>query len=289
MHAFIGREKELETLQAAYASPRAELVVVYGRRRIGKTYLLSHFFKDKPCFYFSAKKQSDDAQLRDFSDLLQRSGSRTATEYQLLPNWERAFEALVDLPSQGKKIVILDKFPAMVKENPSILSVLQHLWDHQVQNLNILLILCGSSIAFIEQEILSVKSPLFARATRTLKLQSMSFDDASKFFPIYSAEEKVIAYSILGGSPYTLQSFDAKKSLETNIINEVLSPSGLLWDYPIRLLHEKFRDQTRCNDIMRAITEENYRFSEISKKTQIQSVVLPRYLRARAIADLRAS
>lgn len=99
MHEFIGREKELQTLQTAYASQRAELVVIYGNRRIGKTYLLSHFCKNKPCFYFRAKQQSDAAQLRDFSDFLQRSGSRKPTEYQPIPNWDRAFEALVNLPS----------------------------------------------------------------------------------------------------------------------------------------------------------------------------------------------
>ena len=271
MYTFIGRDKELRTLQTAYESDRSELVVVYGRRRIGKTALMTQFCKDKAGVYFAAKRQDDAGQRQDFNETMKRAGAPVSRMLETLPNWEAGFRQLAALPGSGKKVMVLDEFPYMAEGNPTLPSLLQHLWDHELQSADVMIVLCGSALSFMEKEVLSEKSPLFGRATRTIKVEPMLFDDVRQFFPQYDAVGAVLAYSVLGGTPYALNCFDSNRSVEENIREQLLSPSGRLWDYPTQLIAQECREPGRFNDILRTVATGSRRFSEIASKTVIQS------------------
>ena len=278
MFKFFGRVQELNTLETAYQSDQAELVVLYGRRRIGKTSLLSKFCQDKPSLYYSAKQVSDPIQLQDFSRRVIAAGAPLGRYVSSFETWETAFEQCSELAGKEKFLLILDEFPYMVQGNPSLASLLQHLWDHKLSQKNLMIVLCGSSMSFMEKEVLGEKSPLYGRATRTIKLSNMGYSEAMEFFPNFSTRDKILSYAVLGGSPYCLSCFDDSNSLKKNIIETILSPSGRLWDYPATLIHQECRDPSRYNDILTAVACGATKFSEIVSKTEILSANLPRFL-----------
>ena len=279
MTKFFGRFQELSTLETAYQSDRAEFIVLYGRRRIGKTSLLSKFCYGKPSLYFSAKQINDKIQLKDFSRRVIEAGAPLGRYVSSFETWDVAFEQCSALSTDKEKFVlILDEFPYMAEGNKSIASVLQHLWDHQLSRKNIMIVLCGSSMSFMEKEVLGEKSPLYGRATHTIKLGPMRYTEAMEFFPNYSTCDKILSYAVLGGSPYCLSCFDDHRSFKKNVIETILRPSGRLWDYPATLIHQECREPSRYNDILTAVACGATRFSELVSKTGIVSANLPRFL-----------
>ena len=180
---FIGREKELEFLNKRYKSDQAEFIVVYGRRRVGKTELLTEFCKDKPNFFYICNEYTDRKQFTSFSDALLDFAPSMQKSIRRFADWEDIFSSLGDLPGDKKTVIVIDEFPYMCKGDKSIPSVIQNLWDHKLRFANIMLIISGSSISFIEDELLGVKDPLYGRATGIYTLEPMPFEDAIKFFP----------------------------------------------------------------------------------------------------------
>ena len=227
---FIGRESEPNFLEERYSSNKGELVVLYGRRRVGKTETLKQFCKDKPHLFFSCRECTDKLQLKNFSEKLLKEKIPASAYISEFTDWEKAFRSITELPyGEKKKVVVIDEFPYMCKGNESIPSVLQNLWDDLLKDENIMLILCGSAMSFIEKELLAEKNPLYGRATGIYKMTEMGFYDAAKFFPDYSPKEKVIAYSILGGIPHYLNQFDGNRTLEKNIKKSILSKGCALY------------------------------------------------------------
>ena len=192
---FIGRESEIKKFNERAISTNAELVFLYGRRRIGKTEFLRKFVQDKTAFFFSATESSDFEQRTRFKDELLSFG--IDVESAFLTDWQEIFKALPKLKKNEKAIIIIDEFQYMFMGNKAIPSILQNIWDIYLSKSNIMLILCGSAMSFIEQKVLGGKNPLYGRATAIFKMQELSFVDSIKFFPNYSLEEKIIAYSIL--------------------------------------------------------------------------------------------
>ena len=185
---FIGREKELEFLNKRYESDQAEFIVVYGRRRVGKTELLTEFCKDKPHFFYICNEYTDRKQFTSFSDALLDFAPAMQKTIRRFADWEDLFSSFGDLPGEEKTVIVIDEFPYMCKGDKSIPSVIQNLWDHKLRNANIMLIISGSSISFIEDELLGVKNPLYGRATGIYKLEPMPgmlelFDDLRGRYP----------------------------------------------------------------------------------------------------------
>ena len=277
---FIGRKAELAFLEEKYASPHAELVVLYGRRRIGKTELLKQFCKNKANVFYSCKECIDAEQLRNFSDRLLQTGMPASHYISAFSDWEQAFRSIVDVPvSNGrKKLVIIDEFPYMCKSNSSIPSVLQNLWDNYLKDSPVMLILCGSSMSFIEKEILSEKNPLYGRATGIYKMSEMSFYEAIQFFPNYSAQDKMTAYAVLGGIPHYLKQFECELSLAENICKHILSKGSILYSEIEFLLHQELRETAVYNSVIEAVALGNTRLSDIYNKTQIEKTKISVYL-----------
>ena len=187
-------------------------------------------------------------------------------------DWEKAFRAILDLPYDNrKKLVIIDEFPYMCKANPSIPSILQYLWDAEFKEQNIMIVLCGSAMSFIEKELLAEKNPLYGRATGIYKMTEMGFYDAIKFFPNYSEEDKVLTYSILGGIPHYLCQFKPNLSLAENIKKNILTKGCVLYSEVDFLLHQELRETSVYNSIIEAIALGNTKLNDISQKSLVDN------------------
>lgn len=185
-------------------------------------------------------------------------------------DWESAFRSVLDLPyGDKKKLIVIDEFPYMCKGNKSIPSILQYLWDAEFKEKNVMIILCGSAMSFIEKELLSEKNPLYGRATSIYKMVEMGFYDAVKFFPDYSDRDKVLAYSILGGIPHYLRQFNAKLSLADNIKKNILTKGCVLYSEVDFLLHQELRETPIYNSIIEAVALGNTKLNDISQKAFI--------------------
>ena len=204
--------------------------------------------------FFSCRECTDKLQLKNFSEKMFKENIPARAYVSEFSDWEKAFRSIAELPyGDKKKLVVIDEFPYMCKGNGSIPSILQNLWDEILKDENIMIILCGSAMSFIEKELLAEKNPLYGRATGIYKMTEMSFYDAVKFFPEYSARDKVIAYSVLGGIPHYLRQFDSSISLEDNIKKNILSKGCALYSEVEFLLRQELRETPVYNSIIEAV------------------------------------
>ena len=268
---FIGRKTELQFLENKYHSRGGQMIVLYGRRRVGKTETLKVFCKDKPHVFFACTECADKLQLKNFSEKILHEDIPASRYISQFEDWETAFRAVGDLPYEKKKLLIIDEFPYMCKNNSSIPSVLQKLWDEGLKDSNVMIILCGSSMSFIERELLGEKNPLYGRATGIYKMNPMGFYDAIQFFPQYSDYDKVLAYSILGGIPYYLSLFDENLSLEENIKQNILMKGCPLYSETDFLLRQELRETQLYNSLIQAIAMGSTRLNEISQKSLVEN------------------
>ena len=257
-------------MNSKYSEPQGQLIVLYGRRRVGKTEILREFCKGKPHVFFSCTQTTDRAQLAKFSQHLLREDIPARKYLSEFDDWEKAFLAITDLPyGEKKKLVVLDEFPYMCRGNMSIPSILQNLWDSKLKDQNVMLILCGSAMSFIEKELLSEKNPLYGRATGIYKMKEMGFYDAIKFFPGHSDYDKIVTYAILGGIPHYLKQWNPNWSVEENIKKNILSKGCVLYSEVEFLLHQELRETALYNTIIEAIALGSTKLNEISKKSLI--------------------
>jgi AAA+ ATPase superfamily predicted ATPase len=277
---FIGREQELRFFEDKYNAGGGQLLVLYGRRRVGKTELLRRFCEGKPHVFYACRETTDTEQIRAFSERVLSSGHPAAKYISVFPDWAAALGSVAELPSNGeKKLLVIDEFPYMCKGNPSIPSLLQNLWDETLKDQNVMLVLCGSAMSFIEKELLSEKRPLYGRATGIYKMNEMPFYDAVQFFPSYSDEDKILAYSVLGGVPHYLRQFDAKLPLDENIVKNILTNGCALYSEVEFLIRQELREAALYNTIIEAIALGNTQLNDIYTKTRIDKSKISVYLK----------
>lgn len=276
---FIGRQEELNFLEEKYRSSEGQLIVIYGRRRVGKTETIRKFCEGKKHVFYTCVECPDEQQLRGFSSRMLQTGMPAAAYIKSFSDWEQAFKSVMEIPGEEKKILVIDEFPYMVKNNSSIPSILQKVWDELLKNKNIMIILCGSAMAFMEKEVLAEKNPLYGRATGILKMKEMDFYDAIQFVPDYTPEEKIITYAVLGGIPHYLKQFDTRLSLEENIEKQILTRGSILYSEVEFLLRQELRETSVYNIIIEAIALGNTKLNDIYQKTQIEKTKLSVYLK----------
>jgi AAA+ ATPase superfamily predicted ATPase len=277
---FIGRKQELQFFEDKFNSPGGQLVVLYGRRRIGKTELLREFAKNKKHVFYSCREISDREQLIAFSERMLHADSPAAKYISAFSDWETAIRSVLELPSEGKKkLLIIDEFPYMCKGNASIPSILQVLWDEQLKNADVMIVLCGSAMSFIEKKILAEKKPLYGRATGIYKMTELPFSDAVKFFPNYSSEDKLLVFAVLGGIPHYLRQFNPDISLRDNIIKNVLTKGSVLYSEVEFLIRQELREPILYNTIIEAVALGNTQLNDIYTKTQFEKSKLSVYLK----------
>jgi len=260
---FIDREDEISGLERLYASGRAEMFVLYGRRRVGKTELLREFCDGKPHLFFVATLSSDAHQLAAFSQQVWAYTHSESSEGFTFPSWEAAFQAMAELP--GRPVVVLDEFTYLISGNKAIPSVLQKVWDGSLKNSHLFLILCGSYVGMMETEVLGYQAPLYGRRTGSTLLKPLDLPAATSFFPRYEPIRKIEAWAVLGGMPYYLRTFDDTATLFANIRRHVVDVRGPLYNEPRLVLMEELREPRNYFSILRAIALGRTRLNEIAQ------------------------
>ncbi|MFN3981327.1 MAG: ATP-binding protein [Caldilinea sp.] len=274
---FINRVQELGRLHERYTSNRAELFVLYGRRRVGKTELLREFCREKAHLFFVATLSSDSDQLAAFSQQVWLYSHEEVSDAFTFPSWEAAFKALADLP--GRPIVVIDEITYLIAGNKAIPSILQKVWDAQLSRSKVMLVLCGSYIGLIERELLDYRAALYGRRSGSELLLPLELPAISAFFPTYSPHEQIESWAVLGGMPYYLSLFDNAQDLHTNIRTHILNSKGTLFDEPLLLLVEVVREPRNYFSVLRAIAAGHTRMNEISQAAGIGArEVTGRYL-----------
>ncbi len=277
---FIDRKIEMDMLGQHYRSSQAELFVLYGRRRVGKTELLRAFCLDKPHVFFIATLSSDTEQLATFSQQVYGFSHTQVPAGFTFPSWEAAFQALTDIPMQPRPIIVLDEFTYLISGNKAIPSILQKVWDEKLKHTQIMLVLCGSYIGMMETEVLGYQAPLYGRRTASTLLRPMDLPSAAQFFSDYSAQERFIAWVVVGGMPYYLRMFQDSPDVFSSIRHQVLdSQTGTLFNEPRLLLMEELREPRNYFSILRAIAQGRTRLNEITQSAGIgDASAVARYL-----------
>jgi len=266
---FINRTEELRYINEVFQDIGACLLIVYGRRRIGKTELLRQFSKDKPHLFFSSDLSSEQEQLRQFSEKIYQVTSESFLETQPFTSWEGLFTYVFDNLTEKIPLIIIDEFPYLCISNNALPSILQKVWDEKSKLGNGFLILCGSYMSFMEREVLGHKSPLFGRRTGQLFLKSLDYQDVSGFFLNYSERDRVYAYAILGGTPAYLLQFSDQRTIEQNVKDAILNKNTFLYSEPRFLLMEELREPSIYFSILKAIAFGKTKLNEIVQETGI--------------------
>lgn len=273
---FLGREKELNSLEKMYNKKGFQMAVVYGRRRIGKTFLLTEFVKDKNSLYLPAEEVNDMLNLQKFSRIL---GEKMGiTNFPSVENWNNFFNLIKEKFEKEKLVLIIDEYPYAATANKSLNSILQHVIDHELKDTNIFLILCGSSMSFMENQVLGEKSPLFGRRTGQLKVNPLDYYDSAKFYPNASNEDKVKYYACVGGTPYYLTLIDEKLSFEDNIKELYFDINGYLNNEGVLLMKQEFREAANYNAVLQAIASGSNTLREIVSYTKLETNIVSKYL-----------
>ena len=249
---FIGRERELASLKEFYDKDGIGMTVIYGRRRIGKSTLITEFVKDKKTIFYTATKVGKNRNLELFSkqvlDLLMPGVNDISFN-----TTEAVFDFINQNIGDDKVILVIDELPYWAESDEALLSILQKYIDTVWNNKNLKVILCGSALSFMENKVLSEKSPLFGRRDTQIKLEAFDYLDAAKFVPNYSNEDKAICYGITGGVAKYLSMIDAKKSIDENIVRLFFRTDGYLYDETKNLLTQEFSDISIVNNIVEQI------------------------------------
>jgi AAA+ ATPase superfamily predicted ATPase len=273
MNRFINREQELKFLEEKFKNNR-QMIILYGRRRVGKTELIKQFCKNKEYIYFLADKRGTILNAERFAKI---SAEHFGDIPPKVKNFDDVFTYIARRLNGRKIVIVIDEFSYLVEKDNSIPSLFQLIWDEILEEKNLMLILCGSTVSMME-DLLSYKSPLYGRRTGQWKLMPLRFNESIKFFPKYSMEEKVKAYSILGGIPPYLNAFDDRKDVYTNIEEKILTKGEILYEEVEFLFREELRDYSTYLSVLEAIARGNTRLSEIANYSKIQAKDLPKYL-----------
>ena len=274
---FFDRERELAWLEELYGGSGAQLVVLYGRRRIGKTELLRRFALGKKAVYFYCERTSARDNLARFRDLLADALGVGFLKEAAFPDWEPLFRAVQPVLERERVVVVFDEFPYLVDVDPSLLSKFQRLWDEVLSRTKVFLVLCGSSVSVMENEVLSYKSPLYGRRTGSWKLEELPLS-AVKFFYPRPFEERLYVYGVAGGVPMYLKRFTPAEPFWSNVKREFFTKGGFLYEEAEFLLRQELREPRNYFLILRAIADGRRKLGEIANETGLDKAAVSRYL-----------
>ena len=276
--AFIGRQRDLDVLSELHDSGDPELFVLYGRRRVGKTELLQRFCQGRRAIYFLAAQLRNRDNLRAFrATIAEGLGDTLAGEIDF-PDWTAALSYLAEHSGDERLVVVLDEFPYLCEGDKSVPSQVQRFWDTRGKHSNLMLILCGSQVSFMEKEVLSERSPLFGRRTGQKRLEPILPLDTLAFFPNWKVADRVLAYAILGGMPAYLRRFDDRRTLRENVIRDMLRPEGYLFDEVNFLLRAELTNPATYNSILQAVARGARRLNDIALEVGVDSTTANKYL-----------
>ena len=274
---FLGREKEILVLEKEYARDGG-FVVIYGRRRIGKTTLIKQFIKSKTAFYFLATKEVESQSMKRFAGVIARTTGNSVLQKAAFSDWLDLFQAVADYKPNEKKVLVIDEFPYLVKVNDSFPSILQNAWDEILKDSNVMLILCGSLISMMKKHALSYESPLYGRRTAQVRIAPLPFTTVYENQKL-SFEEAAEQYSITGGVPKYMEFFSDGQPLYEQIKENVLSKNGFLYEEPNFLLTDEVQVPTNYFSIIKVIADGNHKLGTIAGILGLETSALTPYLK----------
>lgn len=275
---FIGRSHELDALNKLYTSDKFEFAVIYGRRRVGKTALINKFIGDKKAIYFMGVESNAKQNLENLSKSIMEYTSGIETQSSFL-SFQSALEYVFKLAENERIILAIDEYPYVARSSKSLASTLQLLIDKYKDNSKLMLILCGSSMSYMEDHVLAYKAPLYGRRTAQMKILPFNFEETCRYFKNLSDEDKALIYGVAGGTPQYLLQMSDKLSVEENIKNTYLNPISFLYEEPINLLKQEVREPAIYTAIITAIATGASRMSEISNKVGEDTNVCATYIK----------
>ena len=286
MKQFVDRELEMETLQSEYERDGSALVVLYGRRRVGKTTLISEFIKDKKALFFLASEEAEAQNRNAFKEKVAEFIDSDLLRNADIKSWDVLFKTIMDTPFDSKPVIVLDEFQYLGKANPAFPSIFQRIWEEILKDKSVMVILCGSLISMMESQTLAYGSPLYGRRTAQIRLKQIPFGYYHEFFPYKSRRELIEMYAVTGGVPKYIELFSESKDIYSAIQKCVLNRSGYLYDEPHFLLRQEVSEVGSYFSIIKAIAAGNSKLSAISSILEIKSTSLTKYLKTLIDLDI---
>ncbi|MHB8361347.1 MAG: ATP-binding protein [Thermoplasmataceae archaeon] len=289
-HEFIDRKEEMEILNKSYLKDDGGLFIIYGRRRVGKTELISRFAAGRGV-YFLATNEGDRANIRDFQRIMSEFVNDSSLKSGQFQDWYSLFSVLASNSAfkrkceESKVVIVFDEFPYLIEANRSIPSIFQKIYDSILTHMNVMFILSGSSISIMENEVLSYKSPLYGRRTGQLRLNPLKFRYLREFLN-YDIADLFRTYFTLGGIPEYLLKFDPDLTFYDNIYRNILSKGVPLYEEAEFLLRSELREPRNYSLILRSIAHGNHTLGEICSHTGMDKSMVSKYIDVMMSLDL---
>ncbi|WP_207589986.1 ATP-binding protein [Halomontanus rarus] len=273
---FVNRDREFEFLERQFDTDERQLLVLYGRRRVGKTELVTEFLErqTREFVYFLADQRGTAANAARFAQ-------ECADAFDDMPPAVDGFDDVFTYITRrvdDELIVVIDEFSYLVAEDDVIPSVFQRIHDEILAGTDVSVILLGSSISMMEEGALSHDSPLYGRRTGQWKLSPLEFGDIHQFFPAYSMTDLVSVYAVLGGIPAYLEQFDSDRPLLENVRDQILSKGSFLYEEPEFFLRQELREPATYMSILEAMAAGKTTVTDIANEIGRDASGISRYL-----------
>ncbi len=286
MRTFVNRETELKFLNDEYSRTGSSLIILYGRRRIGKTELCRAFMKSKNALYFLATEENEIQNRNAFKDVVSVFCKNELLKNSTVNNWNILFETILEKYKNKKILLIIDEFQYLGKCNPAFPSIFQKIWDTILKDNNIMVILCGSLISMMEEQTLNYSSPLYGRRTGQIKLKQIKFKYYNKFFVKKEYSELIKYYAITGGVPKYIELFHDCDDVYSSIYKNIMSKESFLYDEPNFLLRKEVSEVGSYFSIIKAIAAGNQKLSKIAGVLEMKQTGITKYLKTLIDLDI---
>jgi len=275
---FVNRTEELAFLHTYYEKPGFQFIPLYGRRRVGKTRLVREFIRNKRAIYFLADSVTEGEQLRNLGCEVGEFFGDTILVESGFRDWQQFFRYLKEKAEHERLVMVIDEFPYLVNSNKGVSSIFQKGIDTHLKESNVFLILLGSSIGMMEEEVLFYKAPLYGRRTASLEVREMPFTALAEFFPEADLQQRLEIYGVFGSIPAYIERLEAGGVIQCAINDLILDRGSFLHNEVEFLLREELREPRNYFVILRAIAQGKRKMSEIINDTGFEKSHLARYL-----------
>ncbi len=279
MKQFYCREEELRKLKLRYEDNLFECIIIYGRRRVGKTALINEFCKDKPTIFFSALNTTGQENLESLSKSIMSFERPDAISMPIFRDYDSALNEITVLSKEHRIVFVIDEYPYLAKAKPAISAMLQHIIDHKWSNSKLFLILCGSSMSFMENQVLGKESPLYGRRTAQFKIEPLDYKETAVFHPELSLTDNALIYGITGGIPHYINKLNVKMDIDEALLSNLFDRSSYLYEEPSNLLKQELREPAIYNAIIKSIAEGASHLNEIVTKIGETSATCNNYIK----------
>ena len=276
---FVDRVSEIETLNNEYRKEEATFVVLYGRRRVGKTALINHFCEDKRTIYFLATEENESENRNAFKNLVAETFNNDLLAESSLNSWDPIFKVVATESKNERLVLVIDEFQYLGKANASFPSIMQKVWDTILSKSNIMLILCGSLINMMTSQVLNYNSPLYGRRTSQIKLKQIDFSYYHEFNEKLSLDEQIMRYAVTGGVPKYINIFQDEEDIYTTIKKNILSTNAFLYAEPEFLLQKEVSEIGSYFSILKTIAAGNHKLGKIAAALEVHQTKLTSYLK----------